>query len=68
MQPKTIGDRIRALRIKKNLSVGSMAIQLGVERKVLYRWEAGENKPDIDNVALLSMFFNVTTDYLIMGK
>lgn len=68
MNPKTIGERIRMLRIKKNLSVAEMAIQLDITRAKIYSWESGKYEPGIRSVALLSLFFNVTTDYLILGK
>lgn len=68
MQTDTIGYRIRRLRIKKNISVAEMSIQTGISRQNIYFWETEQRKPDIDNLALLALFFNVTTDYLIFGR
>lgn len=67
MQPKTIGERIRALRIKKNLSVAEMSIQIGFPRRYIYFWESGKVKPSCDNIEILCLFFNVSADYLIFG-
>ncbi len=61
----TIGEKIQKLRKEKGLSQEQLANQLDVSRQAISKWELGESMPDINKVALISEYFQVTTDYLI---
>ena len=37
----------------------------GVAKNTISNWENNVNKPDIDLIAKLAKYFNVTTDYLL---
>lgn len=41
---------------------------LGVTRQAVQKWEAGSSRPDMDNLAALARYFNVTLDYLVTGR
>lgn len=60
----TIGQRLRALRIKKNLSQEEMANLLDVERSTYVKYENDKNKPS-RKLSEIARIFNVSTDYLL---
>ena len=61
-----IGGKIQAQRLKHGLSQEALADQLGVTRQSVSKWELGQALPDIDKVIMLSKFFNVATDELLL--
>ena len=61
----TLGSKIQQLRKQKGMTQESLAEQLHVSRQALSKWELGSSVPDIDNIILLSDYFQVTTDYLL---
>jgi transcriptional regulator with XRE-family HTH domain len=62
----TIGDRIKQLRQKKGLTQEQLAVQIGVERSSIGKYE-GKSKvvPSDDVKGRLARFFGVSIDYLI---
>ena len=65
---KKSGERIRQLRIKKGFTQGSIAGMLNIDRSFYSRIEAGKNGCAIDLLVQLSELFEVSLDYLILGK
>lgn len=65
---KECGNRIRQLRIKKGFTQGSIAGMLNIDRSFYSRIEAGKNGCAIDLLVQLSELFEVSLDYLILGK
>lgn len=63
----TIGERLKHLRLNKGLRQNEAAKALGLSNVVLNRYENDERLPDIETLARLALFYEVTTDYLI-GK
>ena len=63
-----LGDRIKDLRIKKNLTQEELAISLKLTRPTLSNWEINRTNPDHAMIAKIANYFNVTTDYLITGS
>lgn len=59
------GEKIRILRTQRGLSQEQLALELGVSRQAISRWELGEVVPDTANVLRLSQLFGVSTDYLL---
>lgn len=55
-------------RKKAGLSQEGLADLLGVTRQAVQKWEAGSSRPDMDNLAALARYFNVTLDYLVTGR
>lgn len=43
--PRTIGSRIRAIRVGKGLSLSALAAALDVDRSAVAKWEAGKHLP-----------------------
>lgn len=64
---RTPGERILGLRQAQNLARESLASALGISSK---RLENIENNvtPDADELLSLSVFFDVTTDYILKGE
>lgn len=63
-----ISEKIQALRKKKGLSQENLANMLGISRQAVFKWEAGESTPDIDNIKKLSEIFEVSFDLLLNDK
>ena len=61
-------QRLNDLRKKAGLSQEGLADLLGVTRQAVQKWEAGTSRPDMDNLAALARYFNVTLDYLVTGQ
>ena len=58
-------NKIKELRISKNLTQQQLADELHVTKQAISKWEKGKSFPDITSVELLSSFFRVSADYLI---
>lgn len=58
-------ERLRELRIEKELSQTKLAEKLGVDFRTISNWENGVRKPDIDTLVEIANFFEVSTDYLL---
>ena len=61
-------ERLFTLRRKAGLSQEELANLLNVTRQAVQKWEAGASRPDMDNLASLSEYFQVSLDYLVTGK
>ena len=64
----TLGERIRALRIKQNLSQEDLAAALEVSRQSVSKWETDASTPDLDKLVKLSEVFHITLDELVRGE
>lgn len=65
---KQSGERIRRLRMKSGSTQEEIAEVLNVDRSFYSRIEAGKKGASIDLLIQLSALFNVSLDYLILGK
>ena len=61
-------QRLYELRRKAGLSQEGLADLVGVTRQAVQKWEAGNSRPDMENLAALARYFNVTLDWLITGQ
>lgn len=64
----TLGQRIQNLRKSNNLSQEDLAIKIKVSRQAVSKWEGDLSRPDIDNIIKMSEIFDVSTDFLLLGK
>lgn len=64
--PMTIGEKIKALRKRQNISVDELASKLGKNRATIYRYERGdiENLP-LDTLDPLAKALHTTPAYLM---
>lgn len=60
-----IGDRIRWLRNRNNMTQADLAERLGMSDQQVFRWENGKSEPALDAVVKLAKVFDVTGDYLL---
>ena len=60
-----IGNKIKELRIEKNLSQSVLASNIGVTQKAIDFWEKCINEPKATYIIRLAKFFNVSADYLL---
>lgn len=65
---RKIGNRIKELRIKKGFTQSQLADELGFTSQTISNWESGAREPDIDALVHLAFLFDVTLDYLLLGK
>ncbi len=61
---ETIGDIIKRLRKKRNLTQEQLAEQLNISSAAVSKWENNIGMPDISNIVPLANLFGVTTDEL----
>ena len=66
-----LSQRIKALRTERELTMDMMVADMKskypnikIEKSMLSRWEKGENAPSWENCKYLSMYFDVSLDYL----
>lgn len=58
-------ENLKSLRERNNLSQIELSKKIGLSNVTLSQYEKGVRKPDIQTLALIAQFFNVTTDYLL---
>lgn len=60
-----IAENIKKLRNNKNVTQEELASYLNISFQSVSKWERGENIPDIQTLAALANYFDVTTDELL---
>lgn len=64
---ETIGERLKKLRLLKNLTLQEVAEVLGTSKGNISNYETNKIKPASDSIIQLSKLFNVSTDYILTG-
>ena len=64
----TLAEKIQKLRKEKGLSQDQLALELGVSRQSVSKWELGDSIPDISKILQLADYFQVSTDYLLRDQ
>lgn len=59
------GDKLKELRINKQLSQDDLGDILGVRKSSISNWETNKATPTYDKLKEIAQYFNVTTDYLL---
>ncbi|MBR5285948.1 MAG: helix-turn-helix domain-containing protein [Clostridia bacterium] len=60
-----IGQTIRDLRARANITQEKLANHLGVSVQAVSRWESGKCYPDLELIPSLAIFFGVSTDVIL---
>lgn len=68
----SFAERLKFLRKEQELSLDMMVDDINAKfpemqlnKSMLSRWESGKNDPTLGNAMCISMYFNVSLDYLI---
>lgn len=64
----SMGNRIAEQRKQKNFSQEYIAEKLEISRQAVSKWEQDLSKPDTSNLIKLAELFNVSVEYLTVGK
>lgn len=62
-----IGENIKLLRKKNNLSQKELGEMLNVSQQAVGKWETGKSEPDNSIIVKLAKIFNVQTDFILNG-
>jgi transcriptional regulator with XRE-family HTH domain len=62
-----LGERIRELRKRKNMTLRELASELGIPFTTLGNYERGDRSPDFGTVLEIAKYFGVSMDYLTKG-
>ena len=63
-----IGQRIKKLRKKNDLTQEQLADYLGVTYKAVSKWECGLTLPDLSLIVPLARILQISADELLSGK
>ena len=61
-------NRLYRLRKQNGFSQEELAGRLNVSRQTVSKWEVGDSTPDMEKLSAMSDLFDVSLDYLVMGK
>jgi len=61
-------QRLKALRVQKNLSQQELAEKAGLSNILVSRYERGVSRPAADKLKQIADTLEVSTDYLLEGK
>ena len=68
-----LGKRLKALRLERDLTMENLVADMNAKfnperpfnKGMISRWEKGNTDPSLENAKCLSMYFDVSLDYLI---
>lgn len=60
--------KLYELRKQKGISQEELADRLAVSRQTLSKWELGTSTPDMEKLIMISDFFEISMDELVLGK
>lgn len=61
---ETFGERLKELRLEKNLTQADLALRIEVGKSIISLWEKNECEPTLSKLIALSEYFGVSIDYL----
>lgn len=61
-------DRILYLMEMKGINANQLTEKLELSKSAITDWKKGKAKPSVDAIIKLSIFFEVSTDFLLLGK
>jgi len=62
---KNLNERLKEVRMEKNISQSQLAKDTGLSQSAISFWESGERSPSVQAVIILAKYYNVSTDYLL---
>ena len=64
---RTLGENIRAHRVRCGMTQEFVAESLGVSRQAVSKWESGASDPSTSNLFALARLFGVSPETLLQG-
>lgn len=61
---ESLGEKMRVLRERKKITKVELAAALGVDEKVIRKYESNENIPKINNLKLIAKLLDTTIEFL----
>lgn len=58
-------ERLKELRVSKNLTQREVALQLELATTTYSMYEQGRREPDIETIQKIAIFYGVSADYLL---
>lgn len=65
MYKELFPERIKKARIDAGYTQPQVAEELSISRSNISKYETGKLEPDLEKLAALAEFYNVTTDWLL---
>ena len=62
---KIFSERLKELRIERNLNQSALARETGICQSCIARWEADDRDPTIHGLIALAKFFGCSIDFLV---
>lgn len=63
----TMGERLRELRLRRNISQEEVARNIGITRSAYSHYEINNRQPVYDTLIKLAAYFDVSLDYVVGG-
>ena len=63
-----LGKTIHKIRTESKLSQRQFSEILGVSQQSVQKWESGQSTPDLDKIIMISKYFDISLDALILGN
>ncbi|TJY44270.1 helix-turn-helix transcriptional regulator [Cohnella pontilimi] len=63
----SMGERLRELRLSRNISQEEVARQIGITRSAYSHYEINNRQPVYETLIKLAAYFDVSLDYIIGG-
>ena len=60
-----ISERLKELRLEKNISQMQLSMATGLSQSAIARWELGKSEPTASALVILSKYFGESADYLL---
>lgn len=58
-------EKLITLRKRKGLSQEEFSYEMGVSRQSVFKWESGENTPDVEKIKKIAKFYSISLDVLL---
>ena len=62
---QTLGERLKTVRMRYNMTQEFVAEQLGVSRQAVSKWESGKAEPSTANLLALAKLYDISVEDLI---
>ena len=60
-----LAERLRLLRMEKNIGQNALAKELDVSNASISYWENGKQQPSAEAIYKLALYFGVSADYIL---